>query len=324
MTSIRIALFALIGLAAPAMAWAQTDAIREFASGQKTKFSTDGHPKAKGVRLSLYYPNSWTAKEGERPNIVQKFVSTRGRGVEMAVLITKSLPPDLEYSAQELREFFAPDNLKDMVPDGALFLAATSTKIETLPAGILDFVVNEQRAGMTVSMRTASLIFIEKNTMVQFQFSVGGTASTLQELEDRMTLLRPLFTLMSNSIILEDMWTGSVSERSPADDKSAEPSSVLSPGTLLALSLLITWGTGLTPPLLIRYVFLKRPLSRKSAGWIAAGFSVLFWISFLALNVAMKQKPGSGFVWVLVFFAAQWIMSNGHAPKEDLGAEAKP
>lgn len=242
----------------------------------------------------------------------------------MAVLITKSLPPDLEYSADELREFFAPDNLKDMVPDGALFLAAQSTKIETLPAGILDFVVNEQRAGMTISMRTASLIFIDKHTMVQFQFSVSGTTSTLQELEDRMAASRPLFTLMSNSIVLEDMWAANA-EPSQADHESVVSSGALAPGTLLVLSLLITWGVGLSPPLLIRYVFVRRPMSRKTAGWIAAGFSLLFWISFLALNVAMKEKPGSGFVWVLVFFVAQWIMSHGYAAQEKgLTAETRP
>ena len=32
------------------------------------------HPKAKGVNFSLKAPNGWDCREGDRPNIVKKFV----------------------------------------------------------------------------------------------------------------------------------------------------------------------------------------------------------------------------------------------------------
>ena len=38
-----------------------------------SKFDTKNHPKAKGVWATVRYPTGWQAKEGERPNIVQKF-----------------------------------------------------------------------------------------------------------------------------------------------------------------------------------------------------------------------------------------------------------
>ena len=38
-------------------------------------FSTKGHPKAKGVNMKLKIPNDWEINEGDRPNIVKKFVN---------------------------------------------------------------------------------------------------------------------------------------------------------------------------------------------------------------------------------------------------------
>jgi hypothetical protein len=38
-----------------------------------SKFDTKNHPKAKGVWATVRYPTGWQSKEGERPNIVQKF-----------------------------------------------------------------------------------------------------------------------------------------------------------------------------------------------------------------------------------------------------------
>ena len=86
---------------------------------------------------------------------------------------------------------------------------------------------------------------------------------------------------------------------------------------VLLISFLITWGIGLTPPVLIRYIFLRRPLNRKSASWVAAGFSAFFWIAFLAINNALGEKPstaGTGTVWIFMFFVARWIMSRGYIP----------
>src|SRR2546425_4957616 len=135
---IRIHSLALItALAISPVALAVTPTAKEFLDGNKTKFSTAGHPKAKGVKMSLYYPRSWVAQEGERPNIVQKFVG-KGQDALAIALIHISSPPfpaGTRISPSELEEILTPDNLKDMLPDGATLISAKSTKIDGLPAG---------------------------------------------------------------------------------------------------------------------------------------------------------------------------------------------
>ena len=44
-------------------------------------------------------------------------------------------------------------------------------------------------------------------------------------------------------------------------------------------SILLTWGIGLLPPVLIRYVFLKRPIGKLPA----AVTSMLFWLANLVI-----------------------------------------
>lgn len=72
-------------------------------------FRTQGHPKAKGVDFQVRYPASWRPAEGERPNIIQKFVSENGRGLESIMLVVKDipLPEDYKPTKRELDEFFS-------------------------------------------------------------------------------------------------------------------------------------------------------------------------------------------------------------------------
>lgn len=323
----RLALMsaAFIVMLQPSLLLAQSaEPAREFLDGSRTTFSTKGHPKAKGVNFTIAYPNSWVAAEGERPNIVQKFVSEGGRGLEMAMIITKALPlpPGTVLNDEDLKELFAPSELRGMLPDGAVFVDARSTEIEATPAGILEYTMRADRAGMTLLIHAWTLNFLFGNTLVQVQFQVGGPAGVEGEVASRMAAFKPLFTLMANSIVFPDKWSGAAGTPSSGQATQRTSSSLPfdDPSLLVltpVLSFIITWGIGLTPPLLVRYVFLRRPLSKKAASWVAASFSAFFWMAFLVINSALGEKPGTGAVWIVIFFVARWIMSRGYA----LGSE---
>jgi hypothetical protein len=80
--------------------------------------------------------------------------------------------------------------------------------------------------------------------------------------------------------------------------------------TMLLVSFLLTWGIGLTPPLLIRYAILRRPLLNKfSAGAIAGGFLIVNIVIFTALG--SKSKTNGALM--LVCFASYYILRQGAA-----------
>ena len=54
----------------------------------------------------------------------------------------------------------------------------------------------------------------------------------------------------------------------------------------LIISGILTWGIGLTPPILIRFVFLRKPLSK---GW-AIGIVIFLWFINFVLFTALGSE----------------------------------
>lgn len=79
------------------------------------------------------------------------------------------------------------------------------------------------------------------------------------------------------------------------------------------LSLFLTWGIGLTPPLLIRFAVLKRALA---AGHAVATCAVL-WVANLALFTVLGSQSKSHFALTLVAFVSYWILRAGWTDKEE-------
>lgn len=86
----------------------------------------------------------------------------------------------------------------------------------------------------------------------------------------------------------------------------------------ILLSFIITWGIGLAPPLLIRYIFLKRPVSR----WPAIGICASFWVFNVILFTALGSKSRSHFALTLVAFVSYWLLRRSEKRSEDHGPTA--
>jgi hypothetical protein len=177
-----------------------------FQDGTAPKFSTKGHPKSKGAVFTIKYPPSWKALEGDRPNVVQKFVSESGKGLEMAMIITKSIPSNVRFTQADVREALSPEVLKSYLPEGAKILSVRATKIEGEPAGLIEFSMRMERAGAELASQALMLVFFQGRTMVSMQFSIGNLSSRSADLPRRFEKFRPLFNMMMNSIVFDDKW----------------------------------------------------------------------------------------------------------------------
>jgi len=119
----------------------------------------------------------------------------------MIVAKTLPLPAGTTITEADLKGFFTPAEMKYMLPEGARFINAKQTEIEGLPAGILEFSMRGERAGMAIDMQVISYMFVHRSTMLQLQCAVSGVAA--------MAKFKTLFTLMANSIVIPDRWTDS-------------------------------------------------------------------------------------------------------------------
>lgn len=84
-------------------------------------------------------------------------------------------------------------------------------------------------------------------------------------------------------------------------------------GLVLVISFIITWSIGLIPPLLIRYVFLRRPIGK----WPAIGVAGLFMILNIFLFVAMGSENKSHTVLFLIAWVSYIILRKGYKTKPD-------
>lgn len=181
-----------------------------FASGNFERFSTKDHAKSNGLAISLKYPKGWVAKEGERPHIVQKFIS--GGGGAMATMLFRPLPlpPSLPQGSKPPRhiveKWFTPEALKETLPADATFIAAKSTKIDGLPAGIIEYAIRMETAGGILESRVIEFVFVCETTSIQIACSVSSNEEQKHSLADRMAEYLPVFNHIANSIVVETQW----------------------------------------------------------------------------------------------------------------------
>jgi len=91
--------------------------------------------------------------------------------------------------------------------------------------------------------------------------------------------------------------------------------------TELILSFLFTWVVGLTPPVLIRFTFLKRPIEK----WPAIGICVLIWVCNIVLFTALGSRSKTHGALLLIAFVSYAILRRqGKSPDhEAISVETK-
>lgn len=79
----------------------------------------------------------------------------------------------------------------------------------------------------------------------------------------------------------------------------------------MIVGIALSWVVGLTPPLLIRYVWLKAPLGN----WPAAGLCLLLWIINFGWSSVLGGAGRAYGALSLVAFASYWILRKDRSPR---------
>jgi len=181
---------------------------REFLDGYKYKYSTNGVGKAKSVAFSIESPKTWIAKEGDRPNIVQKFVSENGRGLELLLILIKEVPlqPGETITEKDVLEILNPKDIQDFIPDGGVYVNSGKLTLESLPGFWVHFKMNMARVRNTVGMETIMHTIFYKNKMIQIQDQVMTSINGEPAERGGLKKYEKLFDLMANSFVISNMY----------------------------------------------------------------------------------------------------------------------
>lgn len=244
------------------------------------RYFSKGHVKSFDLNVEIKYPNNWTAKEGLRPHIVQKFVSKDGVG--NCVLLIQKLP-----EAYSSNDWF--DATKDI--DGikeAFFsnikandLKIIPTQYSGVPGNLIEFNSKMSQAGLTMFMNSVQHNLYYKDNMISLQCYIGG--QTKQISQKNMDILYPLFRAMGNDIILHNIYAeqdiaNKTTGTTPNDNNEIDNSFLI---ISLFISIIFTWGIGLLIPLIIRLGFKKR----LSKGLAILVVSIVWLIQFTIAEI---------------------------------------
>ena len=189
--------------------YADQNQVADFVKGKKLSWTSKNHAKSKGINMKISYPDSWTAVEGTRPNIVQKFVSNRGKGLDMVMLLTRTLPApyNRELSADEKNELLAKDVVVEMLPENSKLLSYKISKIDGELCAMVEFAAEAERAGIKFSQRGLIFLIPRPGTLLFIQCLSGAEASKgVQELNAHYESVKMLYTLIASSCVFVDKW----------------------------------------------------------------------------------------------------------------------
>lgn len=189
-------------------------------------FRTTGHRKSKGLSIQIEYPQSWVAREGKRPNVVQVFAG-EGRHAIVQTLIMirnfaaemgKVFPPEILKELQTLEgsqefavDMFSRQSVTEMIDElGMKNPRQTSYKrivIDRWPGVMYEVTGEQQRLDVTLSSHQRMYTAIYKGFMIFFQCSVTKRPGVSEaDFQKSISLYSPLFHLMANSIVILDQY----------------------------------------------------------------------------------------------------------------------
>ncbi len=184
---------------------AEEQSTQEFIADATDKFSTDGSGKSNGLKLHLKYPKSWSALDGERPHIVKKFLQPGGDALFLIMVQSQ----DSNFTQIEIDELFTAEGLKYAMPTGATFISSNSKlKIESLKAGSIEYTTINTRGELTLYGHCLNYLFVYKQHLITLQCFVSSTTGeSTQAIDKKFYTLKPLFSMVFNSLVLDNVWT---------------------------------------------------------------------------------------------------------------------
>lgn len=204
----------------------QQSPVDELYRGFKTKYRTKGHPKAKGLDLQVECAKSWSSREGNRPNVIQFFRSNNGRGPVFALIMIRDLIKEaegeltnqevatiktLEGSKELASELFSDSSLREMVNGMGMTnvhnITTKSIVLDGWPGTMLEFIGDQQRIDITMTMYNRLYIAIYKNYMIFLQCQViNSPDDTENTLNTMVAKFAPLFHFMANSLVIQSQY----------------------------------------------------------------------------------------------------------------------
>jgi len=161
--------------------------------------SIEGHPKAKGVNLKIKHPIGWEVEEGNRPNIIKKFVYKTN---SFMIIVKDNIT---FFSRNEVSELLSDDEyVNEFISEASSFLDNANVlnhriiTIDKYPT--LEFTIkgSKERSGVEMKTIMKSWVILYEDKLVMLQ-CMGFNDKEFSTLEG-------LYYLITNSVIFPEQY----------------------------------------------------------------------------------------------------------------------
>lgn len=169
------------------------------------KFSTNKHPKAQGLDITIKYPEDWEAEEDIYPNKLQHF-SKRFNGVDIKcdIFIVNLSSEYKTLSDKEIaKRIFTEDMMRfalDADYEDYKLLEYKHARYDGQPGDICSFVEEDSE----IYAYRSQHCFLYDNKLVHINCMVYGGSSDREETENLYKVYAPIFAEIGNSVVIND------------------------------------------------------------------------------------------------------------------------
>ena len=177
----------------------------EFFDGFRQRYSTNSHAKSQGIKLMMQLPKSWLSKEGERPHIVQKWVSEGGTGSSMIILDVRDAE-GYNPTRVEVEQFVRSGELKDALPEDGKYLDGGTFSLEKRTGYWIESAIDQERAGIRLHQRGVMYMFFFRGKAIGLTCASLAPQDDSKKADEAFKLNKPLCQQTLNSIVLEQAY----------------------------------------------------------------------------------------------------------------------
>jgi hypothetical protein len=182
----------------------------KFLGGEGSRtLDTSEHPKAKGLKMRIDFPASWSIAEAKRPNSVAIAISEDGNGLQNCVVGVNTTDqlgwPPGQAKSETKASFAAPARLRAMAEEHDRdYLGGGPAAIENLPSRWFASVARVSRDGSNTVFPQVTYQLLFKNWLISVVCGSGATGreAALASFQRHEVLFR----LIANSIVLPQRW----------------------------------------------------------------------------------------------------------------------
>jgi len=173
---------------------------REFQDGCVREFMTTERLSARGMKIRLKYPRSWTAEGTNESAIAQRFRDRRSQFTLMSLKVANLADPAIE-SASDMTDLLSLGDIRGMYPDAHLTDAGVMSLVGGRDVLWREICLTRQAADGMQKLRVVDFTLVCAGRCVSITFSVAApAAATDAQLDAAYARNAPLFKLITASI----------------------------------------------------------------------------------------------------------------------------